>query len=192
MKSVRILRVDPYRRTVAALMLKGVRDATPHIRRMIRTNNIGSREIMKIDDKPMMVIGGLEVDEAMKGWRLPGTDDTAGISIITGRDAEAGLVIDCPVNVQWVLDRIQWLEGEDVGERDERAAEMIPSLNDEIRQALHVAVPSNDGKMWLTAAHREIVGEAMQTLGLGTERSRGQMLTPLGEAVFDLLDAEAN
>lgn len=191
MKSVRIIRVDPYRRTIAAIQLRAVRDATPHIRRILRTNNIGSREILKVEDQPLMVVGGLDVDEAMQGWRLRGTDDTAGISIITGRDVNKGLVIDAPVTVQWVKDRIQWLDGEDVGARDERAAEILPSLNADVRLALTEAVPTPDGDMWLTAAHRDIVGDAMQTLGLGTDRSRGQMLTKLGEAVSDLLLAEA-
>lgn len=184
-KSVRILRVDPDRRTVATMFLKGVRDATPQIRRITRANNVGSREILQIDGKPVMCIAGLDVDEAMRGWRLRGGDDTGGVAILTGRNPENGLLIDVPVSRQWALDRLQWLDGEDVEGRDTRAGEMIPALNDDVRQALAEAVVIPTGEIWLSAAWKEIVGGAMVTLGLGTERSGGQMLTKLGETVHD-------
>ena len=48
MKSVRILRIDPARRTIAAMMLKGIRDATPRLRQITRAKNVGGREIMKV------------------------------------------------------------------------------------------------------------------------------------------------
>lgn len=190
-KSVRILRVDPYRRTIATMHLRGVRDATPQIRRLIRANNIGSRSLMRIDDTPLMVIGGLEVDEAMKGWRLPGGEDTAGIAILTGRKEKDGLLIDVPVSREWLLQRIQWMDGEDVGGREARAEDIIPALNDDIRAALANAVVIPGGEIWITAAHKAVVGEAMVALGLATERSKGQHLTKLGEAVYDKLPGNA-
>lgn len=191
MKSVRILRVDPDRRTIATMFLKGSRDATPQIRRVTRANNVGSRHIMSVEGVPLMCIAGLDVDEAMQGWRLRGADDTGGVAILTGRDEKSGLLIDVPVSREWVLERIQWLDGEDVAGREARAEDVIPSLNDEIRTALVEAVVVPCGDIWISAAHKAAVGGAMVTLGLGTERSGGQMLTKLGEAVYDKLPGNA-
>lgn len=190
-KSVRILRVDPDRRTVATMFLKGVRDATPQIRRLTRASRVGSREMIQIDGAPLMCIAGLDVDEAMRGWRLRGGDDTGGVAILTGRNPDNNLLTDVPVSRQWLLDRLEWLDGEDAGEREARAEDVIPALNDDIRTALAEAVVVPGGEIWLSAAHKAIVGEAMVTLGLGTERSGGQLLTKLGEAVFDKLPGNA-
>jgi hypothetical protein len=185
MKSVRILRVDPNRRTVATMFLRAVKDATPQLRKLVRANDIGSREIMQIDGKPLMCIAGLAVDESMKGWRMRGGDDTGGVAVLTGRN-EANVLIDVPISREWILSRLEWMDGEDVGERSDRADELIPALNDDIRAALDEAIVLPDG-IWISAAHKAIVGEAMVTLGLGTDRSGGQLLTPLGEDVFDKL-----
>lgn len=187
MKSVRILRVDPGRRTIATMFLKASRDCTPQIRRYIRTGNMGSRQISLVDDKPLMCVAGLEVDEAMQGWRLRGGDDTGGIAILTGRNVKEDLLIDVPVSRDWVLARIQWLEGEDVAEREQRAGDILPMLNDDVRSAIGQAFPVTTGDLWLSADWKAKVGGPMITLGLGTERSGGQMLTKLGESVHDRL-----
>ena len=187
MKAVRILRVDPVRRTVAAMVLKAKRDCTPQVRQIIRSPRHAARQILIVPNAGTLhCIAGLDVDESMQGWRLRGADDTGGVGILTGRDGSDGLLIDVPVTRDWVLERIQWLDGEDVDSRQARAEEMIPSLATDMRVALAAAVVTPNG-IWLSAAHRAVVGDAMQTLGLGTERSAGQQLTPLGEAVFDLL-----
>jgi hypothetical protein len=142
---------------------------------------------MKVDDAPLMCIAGMDVDEAMQGWRLRGTEDTAGVGVLTGRNPETGILIDVPVSREWLVARIQWLDGEDTGSREARADEIYDALNDDIRLALSEAIVLPAGEIWLSAAHKAIVGEAMQTLGLGTERSGGQMLTRLGESVHDLV-----
>jgi hypothetical protein len=186
LRPVKIIRIDPIRRAIAAMVLRPANEATPQLRRLIGRKGMDTRQILTVDEKPLMVICALNVDEAVPMWKFPGTDDNAGASILTGRDVESGRLIDVPVTTAWVRDRIQWLDGEAPGQRDERARDIIPALDDDLRAVLKAAnvLP---GGIWISDSDREQFGEALIALTLGTERSGGQMLTGLGEAVFDML-----
>jgi hypothetical protein len=187
LRPVKILRIDPMRRTIAAMTLKPANDATPQVRRILRANIVAAREIMTVDFVPLMAICAADVDEAVAMWRLRGTEDNAGVGILVGRNPINGKLVDVPATSAWARDRIQWLEGEDVGSREERASELLPALNDDIRRAITAAIVTPNGDLWISADDKALVGEAMQTLGLGTERSGGQMLTRLGETIHDKL-----
>jgi len=190
MKNVRILRVDPERQTIATMHLKRANDATPQLRKLIRAKNLGSRQIMTINDASLMSIAQSDIDEGAPGWRLPGLDDTAGVTILSGMDKVTRNLISVPVDRDWLLKRIIWLGGESQEERTGRAEEVISLCDADVRQAIADAIPiPPDGEMWLTAAHKQIVGPAMVALGLGTERSGGQMLTGLGIDIHDMLMA---
>ncbi len=185
-KAIRIIRIDPQRRTVAVMMVKAARDVTPELRRMIRSSDLTQRDLLDVGGQPLMCIARRDVEEDMQGWRLRGTEDTAGIAVLTGHNAE-NVLIDVPVSRDWVLKRIEWLDGEDVEGRDVRADELLPALNADVERALREAVVLPTGEIWISAAHKAVVGDAMITLGLGTERTGGQLLTKLGETVHDKL-----
>jgi hypothetical protein len=184
-----ILRVDPIRKTVASMKIRIGSNATNQVRRLCNANKVGWRELLPVDGVVLTVAGALEVDESMKGWRLRGGEDTAGIGVLFGHGPNHGMV-DCPVTAEWIRSRISWLDGEDVAGRTERARELLASLNPGIRTALLAAVPAPDGDMWVPVDHQAEF-DAMITLGLSTLGSRGQKLTSLGIAVCDLLDGAA-
>lgn len=214
MKSIVVLRIDPNKRTIAAMSLRAGKNLTPDLLRILRVRHIVSRKILDhpskrqlvpnprshlqgqpamIDKGPIgiMVVAGRDVDESDNGWRIRGGEDTAGISIVYGGVGDAEIMADSPVNAEWLRERIQWIEGEDIASVNERAQEMLPGINAEIREALTEAFPMpSAGGMWISADAKTAVGQAMQTLGLTTEFSAGQRLTPLGESIHDLIAAE--
>lgn len=187
MRPVKVIRIDPVRRAVAALTLKPAKEATPQLLRIMRAKTINSRRLMSTDAGDLIVVSALDIDESVPMWRFPGTEDTAGIGVLTGINPENRRLVHAPVSVEWVRERIQWIEGEKPGEREERARELLPMLNDEVRAAVSSAFPTAAGDMWISADHKARVGQPLVTLGLGTERSEGQMLTALGVAVHDIL-----
>lgn len=182
---ITILRVNPENRAIATMSIRIGKDARPKVRKLCRAREVGDREIMRVDDMLLIVAGGLDVEEEMKGWRLKGGEDTAGISILYGRGPNGGM-FDCPVDAKWLRDRIVWLDGEDIEGRDERAAAIIQTMNDEIRAAMEAAMPAPDGTMWLPVDHSDLF-PAIAALGLTTESSAGQRLTPVGISVHDIL-----
>lgn len=213
MKAITVLRIDPNKRTIAALNLRAGGNLTPDLLRILRARHIVSRKLMDhptqrrlvrnrhahipgqpamIDQGPVgiMVVAGRDVEETDRGWRIRGGEDTAGISIVYGGGTDGEIMMDSPVKVAWLLERIQWLEGEDISSVKERADEMLPGINPEIRDALTEAFMLPSGGMWISADAKTAVGQAMQTLGLTTEMSDGQKLTQLGVAVHDLIAAE--
>lgn len=198
-----LLRVDPVNRIVASIVFRAGKNATPEVRRVTRSKRVGWRELLVVDHAPvrrlnakgafemfektpLIVAGGLDVDEAMKGWRIRGGEDTAGIGLLFGQ-GEGGGMTDCPVDRAWLLDRIEWLEGEDVVGREQRARETIDMLDTDLRDAVKSALVLPDG-MWLPAHVHAKVGDAMLRMDLGTERTRGQKLSPLGESLHDILN----
>lgn len=186
----RIIRVDPVNRTIVEMVPRFGKNASPKLQAIARAKRLGSRDLHDVRGTTLVVAGALDVEEDMKGWRLRGGEDTAGIGVLFGRIANDGAgMVDVPVSAKWIRERIQWLDGEDLGDRTARAEEMLPSLNDEVRAAISQAFVMPGGEMWLPIEHKAIVGEAMMTLGLATDRSEGQMLTKLGETVHDMLAA---
>jgi len=189
-KDIVILRVDPTKDSIAPVRIRIGKNAVPEIRRICRAKKVGWREIMDIDGTVLVVAAGLEVDEAMRGWRILGGEDTAGIGILFGRGAAGGM-IDCPVDSAWLRSRVKWLEGEDVESLQERADTMLPMLADDIRAALAAALPNlGDGTMWLLADHADLFGAAL-TLGITSPSTGGQRLTPIGVRLHEMLIGES-
>lgn len=186
-----IIRIDPDRRTIAQMKPTFGKNATPTLTRLVRAKRLGSRAVHRIDNRDVVVVAAIDVDEANKKWRLRGGEETAGIGVIFGRIVgDNPGMIDSPVDAAWVRERIEWLDGEDVEAREARAQEVLTIIDDDLRLALSRAFVMPDGGMWLSAEDKAQVGAAAITMSLGTERSGGQNLTALGEAVHDLLIAD--
>lgn len=184
-RQISLLRINPDRRTVAQMRARVSFDATHFLRRVCRANRIGSHELLEVNDKMLVVVAGLDVDESMRGWKLRFGEDTGGTGVLFGRGPDGGMV-DCPVDAKWVLERITWLEGEDVVGRVLRAQGIIETLNEDLRRVLRRALPAIDGAMWLPVDEKEHF-EPLITLGLATLASRGQKLTSTGILVHDNL-----
>lgn len=193
--TIKILRIDPVRQNIVPMTMKCGKNAAREICRIVRAKRIGSHKLLELESGvPLVVASGLDVDEAMKGWRLKGSEDTAGVGILFGQGPNGGM-IDVPVNVKWVQQRIAWLEGEDVEALQERAEALVPALPPEVRAAVLAAVDggplagSEASMLWIPVDHRDVF-DAVRVLGLGDEKTKGQRLTRLGETVHNILIAE--
>lgn len=187
---IRVLRIDPVKKTVAALMLNvGTKNANPELRRICRAREIGWREIMTVEGKVLCAAAPLEVDPSVGAWRFRGGDDTAGISILFTRGPGNGMV-DCVQPIDWVRDRIEWIEGEDFAGLEARAVEILSVMNDGLVDAVLSALPDpSTGAMWIPLDYKHEF-EALAALGICTQSSEGQRLTPVGVQIHDALSAE--
>lgn len=123
-KQVAIIRIDPYRRTIARILMESGRSAAIGNRaakRILKATHVGFRKVMELEPVALAVAGRLDVTETMPGWRFAGSEDTAGISFLFGQ-GDGGGMTDVPVDVDWVRKRIIWLECEYV-EAEQDAAE---------------------------------------------------------------------
>jgi hypothetical protein len=182
-----LLRIDPALKTITAVKVRIGKNATAEVRRLVRCKDIGSRELLQVEESVLTVAGGVELDEAVDGWRLPGGEDTSGISLLFGKGPLTGGMIDCPVSAEWLRERIQWVAGEDIVGLKERAESMLPSLPPEIRNVVAAAMPNPaDGSMWLPISHAALF-EPVLALGMGTPSSKGQKLSPVGVEIHNML-----
>jgi len=184
-RDLAIIRVDPVKRTIVKLVIPAKKNLSRDMQRICRSKRMGYRELLEIEGKTLVVAAGIEVDEAMKGWRLQGGEDTAGIGVLYGALGAATHMVDVPVNVAWVEKRLSWLEGEDVSQREERATEVMAMLSDELCDVVRRAMPTPEGDMWLLirdAAHFD----GLKAIGVTTPLSP-QKLTPVGITIFDRL-----
>lgn len=113
-RNIAIIRIDPFRKTVARLLMRvsdrhSVREAS----RICRAPRVGHHHLLDVEGVPLMAAGGLDLDfdENMRGWRLKGSQSTAGYSFLFGRGPSGGMV-PVPVDVDWVRQRIVWVEKE--------------------------------------------------------------------------------
>jgi hypothetical protein len=182
-----MLRIDPGTKTIATIQVRIGKNATAEVRRLCRAKKVGWREVISVGDAVLTVAGGVELDEATPGWRLPGGEDSAGICIVFGKGAHSGGMADCPVSADWLRERIIWVAGEDLVQLKERAEAMLPSLPPEIRNLMAAAMPNpGDGSMWLPVSH-EALFEPVLALGLSTPSSGGQRLSPVGVEIHNML-----
>ncbi len=110
-----VIKIDPDRRTVVKMLMRCGHDATPAVRRMLKVQDVGHYELTRIQKQhveiPLIVAAGTEVCEEMRGWRLRGGEDTAGIGLLFGKGPGGGMV-SVPVDIAWVEREIVWLDGE--------------------------------------------------------------------------------
>lgn len=190
-RDIRVLRVDPLNRTVAAIAIRIGKNANPLLRRICRAKEIGWREVTTVNDQVIAVVAAVEVDPAVGAWRLRGGDDTAGISVMFARGPGNGM-LDFPETAQWALDRIEWIEGEDFAGLQARAVEILTTMNQGLIDAVDAAMPNPaDGSMWIPIDHKAEF-EALQALGICTQSSGGQRLTPVGIQIHDALNEDGN
>lgn len=196
-KALRIIRIDPYKRVVAEMPFMAAGKGTTYreVARIVRAKTVEPRKLMEVEFTPLIVAAGAREDEEKPMWRLQGCEDTAGIGILFGQGPGDGM-IDAPVSREWVLKRIVWSDGETAEGRDQRAAETLPLISDEIRAALAAAVdagPFSDGDttMWLHADDKALY-EPAQALGLTDDASGGQRLTRMGARVREMLEDAAD
>lgn len=130
---ISVIRIDPEKRTVAKLVMKGRADHSGDIKRMIKSNSIGWFELVTIgnvrltekhmingEEKtfdrgacPLMVAARDTAPKDLPGWKLECRDvSTAGQSVLFGMSPEKR-IIDCPVDADWVLENITWLTSEE-------------------------------------------------------------------------------
>ena len=191
---IRIIRIDPVRQNIVPMTIRIGKNAVGEVKRIVRAKRVGHHKLLERDGVPLVVAAGLDVDEAMKGWRLKGGEDTAGVGILFGTGANGGM-IDCPVDVAWVKQRIVWLEGEDMAALQERAEAMLPMLEEDVRSALRAAVDSasvgfaGTPHFWVPTTFSDIF-PALRGAGLADELTKGQRLTRLGAAVRALAISE--
>lgn len=123
-KLIKIIRIDPARRTIAAITMRAGKSpavGTQEAKRIIGQKLVGFRELVAMEPTKLMVAGRLDVTESMPGWRIPGTEDTAGVSFLFGK-GEGGGMTDVPVNLDWLRKRIIWMTSEyDAGDEQEAA-----------------------------------------------------------------------
>lgn len=182
-----LLRIDPTQKAIAAIHVRIGKNATHEVKRLVRAKMVGSRELLQVHATVLVVAGGVGIDEAVDGWRLPGGEDTSGISILFGKGPLTGGMADCPVSADWLRERIQWVPGEDIVGLKERAESMLPSLPAEIRNVMLAAMPNPaDGSMWLPVSH-EALFEPVLALGMGTPSTKGQKLSPVGVEIHNML-----
>lgn len=187
---IRVLRIDPVNKTIAAMMLKvGTKNANPELRRICRAREIGWREIMTVEGQVLCSAAALEVEPSVGAWRFRGSDDTAGISILFTRGPGNGMM-DCLQTVDWVRDRIEWVAGEDFAGLQERAVEILTMMNDGLVNAVMAAIPDpSTGAMWIPIEFKHEFA-ALAALGICTQSSEGQRLSPVGVQIHDALHAE--
>lgn len=107
-----VIRIDPVKRAVARLMLHAPRSPAMvlrNVKRLARAKVVQAREIVAMDPVPLMLAAGMDIDETMPGWAMPGLDDTAGIGILFGRGPGGGMT-DVPVSIDWVRKRVRWVD----------------------------------------------------------------------------------
>lgn len=190
-KPVRMMRIDPLKRTVAAITVRIGKNASPELRRVCRCKSLGWREVTSVGDHVIAVVAPDQVEPEVGAWRLRGGDDTAGISLLFARGPGQGMT-DLPneIDAQWVLDRIEWIDGEDFAGLQARAVEILTLMNDGLVNAVLAAFPNPaDGSMWIPVDHKAEF-EALMTLGICTQSSGGQRLTPVGVQIHDALSAD--
>jgi hypothetical protein len=183
-KKTKILRVDPIRRTIAAMTVLIGKDAIPVLKKLCRVARVGWHEIMEIEGTKLTVAGGLDQGEDSPAWRVQGCEANAGIGILFGQ--AGGGMTDCPVTREWLDSRIIWLDGEDLTERNTRADDAIALMAEDLRDVMRSAMPTPSGAMWL-ALDKSAHFQALINLGLTAEEFQGQRLTALGVVVHDKL-----
>lgn len=110
---ITIIRIDPDNRTIARMTMRAGKNAVPEVRRILRAKTVGHYELADMAQgdavsTPLMVAAGTEVSEDMRGWRLKGGVDTAGIGMLFGKGPGGGMV-NVPVDPAWVERMIVWL-----------------------------------------------------------------------------------
>lgn len=112
---IQIIRIDPYKRSIAKIKFKCGRNAVPEVKRILRAQTVGHQELQRVllsgNEAPLIVAAGLDIEKTEPGWRLRGGEVTVGISMLFGKGAGGGM-IDVPVDVEWVKRSIVWVEGE--------------------------------------------------------------------------------
>lgn len=185
---IRVVRVDPSRKTFAAMTIRIGKNANPLLRKICRAKEIGWREIMTVNDVVICAAAGLEVEPDVGAWRFKGGDDTAGVSVLFTRGPGNGM-LDFRESLDWVKQRIEWIAGEDFAGLQQRALEIMAIMNEGLVDAVLAAIPDPmNGAMWVPLDHKHEF-EALQATGIGTQSSGGQRLSPVGIEIHSLLTA---
>jgi hypothetical protein len=208
---ITIIRIEPETQAIAKMRMRCGKNAVPEVRRILRAGraqNIGSHQLIDVEEKrlvtkaqhpqfigmtvdvdagptPLVAAGVLNADESIAKWHLKGCEEHAGIGLLFGKGIGGGMV-DVPVDVAWVRARIVWTPGETLEGLQERAANLIPSLPDEVLAALRGATGDDEEGLWLGVDLAEIY-PAFIRLGLGDEATKGQRLTRLGTAAREMV-----
>jgi hypothetical protein len=119
--AVRIIRVDPVHRKIAQLLMK---PSSLDAIRVCRAAPVGYRQLLVIDEVPLMVAGGMDASPDNGGWRIGGSDNTAGISFLFGQGPGGGMV-NVPVDQEWLEERIIWVSAKELLDPTESDLEVV-------------------------------------------------------------------
>lgn len=112
-KEIKIIRVDPEKRTIAMRKMRCGKTAVSEVRRIVKAKDLGHKRIsqMIVDgaEVPIIVAVGINLPDSAKEWRIRGSEFTAGIGILFGQGPGGGMV-DVPVDVDWATKMIIWKE----------------------------------------------------------------------------------
>ena len=115
MKGYLIWRINPVSRTIAPLRLdKWRKNFALDIQRICKASHLGHMKVCDVDEKPLMLAADARAEEGQPGFRFKGCspDVTAGIGVLFGMGEKGGLV-GVPVNREWVLQHIVWVDAEE-------------------------------------------------------------------------------
>jgi hypothetical protein len=201
-KSIVIIRLDPLHQTITKLRKEFGRNAMPAVRQVLRaktSDKIGWHRLIDIDEKrlfkpdgsdggptSLVAAGFLNVQREQRRWQFRGCDDHAGVGFLFGQGIGGGMV-DCPVDLEWVNSRIQWLEGESHAELELRAGDTFDLMPPEIVSALANVVISGE-EYWIRADH-EHLKDAFIRLDIASEATGGRRLTKMGKRVHEMVVA---
>jgi hypothetical protein len=132
-RQIRVIRVDPVKQHFTPMLIEGGRDLARPIQRAIRAQQLGWRELCRIEETrlmgvrdkadgrgtetfdagptPLIVAADAMAEMGTPGFRMRGqSESTAGISVLFGQGPGGGM-IDCPVDVEWMNRHLVWLTG---------------------------------------------------------------------------------
>lgn len=137
--SCSMIRIDPYQRKAALLVMQG---QTFHreIAKNIKASQLGHTKLVDLEDHrlmgtrkegfetktfdagptPLHAIADANSEKGLPGWKLKGSDvETVGLSMIIATGVNGGMT-DMPVGLEWLADNIEWLTPEEAdGEGEE-------------------------------------------------------------------------
>lgn len=157
-RSIRVIKIDPVKKTYVAMMLEGGNSLVRPVQRTIRAKQLGWREVCTILETrlmgvrakesgigtetydagptPLIVTCDAQAEEGQAGWRMRGGPAVAGMALLFGKGLGGGM-IDCPVGTDWLDRHLVWLTPEetdaDEGENgDERTPGVVIDAGDQL------------------------------------------------------------
>lgn len=221
-KNITMIRIDPFTKNVAqirkqiggnnAAVIRQIRQlvkapGNPDLRKLLDIEEVRltmdghdpkTREPIKIDHgpTPLLVAAPGATEDGSTGWRLLGCEDTHGIGLLFGQGVNGGIV-NCPVSLDWVRQRVRWVPAETDAEIADRALAYLHRYgsaftDSEAARALVTAedqgpFQAGDSVLWIPADFSATIGTQLLNDDMTDGPSGGRRLTRFGAAVRDAL-----